>query len=903
MQKEQWRELKEIFERVCDLGAAEAQAYLDETCPTGTELRTELESLLSAYRSAGDFIQTPAIIDHDIVADENEDPLIGSDLGTYRITREINRGGMGTVYEALRADDEYQKLVAVKIVQRGLDTKIVLSRFRNERQILANLDHPNIARLLDGGTTKDGRPYFVMEFVDGIPIDEYCDRHQLKIGARLRLFQTVSKAVHYAHQHLVIHRDLKPSNVLVTSDGVPKLLDFGIAKVFDDAVNETTVNLTLDVAPMTPQYASPEQVRGEPMTTATDVYSLGVVLYRLLTGQHPYRFTGNAQELAKAICEQDSPKPSLAVQPSQGSTGFGDEFARELRGDLDNITLKALHKEPQRRYSSALEFADDIERYLVGKPIRARQDTAWYRAGKFVGRHKVAVTMAALSITMLIAAFAVTAFQYRVAELERQRAQRRFNEVRQLANTFIFDIHDSIQKLPGSTTARQKLVETASQYLDNLARESESDRALQRELAGAYDRLAEIQGGVGQANLGDGRASHESRRRALAIREALSKADPSNEEARLEWAIGLSELALQTSGPDAVEMARKAVDMIEPIHAAAPKLEWGMRLAGAYYVLGSTYVASGKFDEGVNAFNKDADLTEELIRQAPRDGGLYRDLALVSKRIGAMLGSRGNYDEAFKRYGRALEIEQEYVRYRPMDVDARRSLSVTYSDLGWLSNRSGNPKAAMENHKKALEIRQALADADPANIDMKDRLAHTLGVIGSLLQDQKDWSKAENYFRQALALREQIAKRDPSGIDANIDLASAYGDLGSLALSAKNFGQALQFNERALEIAKNASAKDTANRDARMHLASAHGSLGITYFEWASTRTSDAERCQALEHAFVSLSEGTNLLLTLKQTGQLTNVEETGLEEFTRTLRETDKRLTQSRTAGLCAKP
>jgi hypothetical protein len=222
------------------------------------------------------------------------------------------------------------------------------------------------------------------------------------------------------------------------------------------------------------------------------------------------------------------------------------EFERELRGDLDNIVVKALQKEPQRRYSSSLEFADDIERYLVGKPVRARQDTTWYRPGKFVRRHKVGVTMAALSVAMLVAAFAVTAFQYRVAERERRRAQQRFNEVRQLANTFIFDIHDSIKDLPGSTTARQKLVQTASQYLDNLARESGSDRDLQRELAGAYYRLSEIQGGVGQANLGDSKASYESLRKALAIREALSKADPNNVEARIEWAEVLSDIALQT---------------------------------------------------------------------------------------------------------------------------------------------------------------------------------------------------------------------------------------------------------------------------------------------------------------------------------------------------------------------
>src|SRR5678815_994567 len=248
MQKEQWRELKEIFERVCDLDTREAESYLDAACPAGTELRTEIDSLLSAHRSAGDFIQKPAILEDHVLAESEDslDPLSGRDVGTYRITREIDHGGMGTVYEAARADDEYQKRVAIKVVQLGLDTKAVLNRFRNERQILANLDHANIARLLDGGTTRDGRPYFVMEFVDGKPIDEYCDSHELKITDRLRLFQTISKAVHYAHQRLVIHRDLKPSNILVTSEGIPKLLDFGIAKVLDDSIGDA-VHVTLDI--------------------------------------------------------------------------------------------------------------------------------------------------------------------------------------------------------------------------------------------------------------------------------------------------------------------------------------------------------------------------------------------------------------------------------------------------------------------------------------------------------------------------------------------------------------------------------------------------------------------------------------------------------------------------------
>jgi tetratricopeptide (TPR) repeat protein len=890
MQQEQWFDLKQIFERACNLDAAQTQAYLDQVCPSGTELRIEVESLLSAHRNAGDFIETPVIIDSS-VADDEEDPLIGSDVGVYRIIREVDRGGMGTVYQAVRADDEYWKLVAIKVVHHGFDTKSLLDRFRNERQILAHFDHPNIARLLDGGTTKDGRPYFVMEFVDGIRIDEYCKKHQLSIKDRLRLFQSFARAVNYAHQYLIIHRDLKPSNILVTSEGVPKLLDFGVAKLIDDSAGETAKNMT--VAPMTPQYASPEQFRCEPMTTGTDVYSLGVILFELLTGVLPYASaSGHAHELAAAICEQQVPKPSTVAQQSN------PHVARELRGDLDNIVLKALQKEPRRRYTSALEFADDIERYLTGKPVTARRETAWYRSGKFVRRHKAGVALGASTAVLLLVAFVVTAFQYRVAEHERQSAQRRFNDVRQLADTFIFDINDSIRQLPGSTAARQKLVETASRYLDNLARESGNDWTLQRELAAAYERLSDIQGGMAQANTGNGPAALENRRRAVAIREALAKADPTNVGARLEWGVSLSTFAEVMTWSDvnaALELERKAVAIIESIYAAAPSLLSGQGLANAYYRLGSIYVKAGKLEDGLHAFVQDTQLTEALLRDAPADIGLRHDFALTNKRIGAMLGTTGKYQEAVERYRKALEIEEDFLRLDPVNVEARRSLSVTYSDLGWLSKRSGDMKSAIDAYNKALDIRQALVDADPANMDMKNRLASTFVALGYISRTQNDLSGAENLFRKALALR-KIA-------GSPLEVAAAYGDLGDLAFGAKKFDEALQFHQQALEIAEVASKRDTVNREGRATLGTANGNVGITYFELALSRPPGPARCEPLARAFEFITAGTTLLQNMKQAGQLTNVEIESLQSYTPRLDQTRTQLAQLRAAGVCMGP
>ncbi len=342
---------------------------------------------------------------------------------------------MGAVYLATRADDEYRKQVAVKVVKRGMDTDAILRRFRNERQILANLDHPHIAKLLDGGTTEDGLSYFVMDYVEGLPIDVYCDARRLPIIERLKLFRTACSAVHYAHQHHVVHRDLKPSNILVTAEGVPKLLDFGIAKLLDPEVSARTIKPTAGLRPMTPDYASPEQVRGEAITPASDVYSLGVMLYELLTGHRPYHVqSATPQEAERVICEQEPEKPSVVVgrcsaglQPGSAALKGGatdgtpesvtetrgespEKLRRQLRGDLDNIVLMALRKEPERRYASIEQFSEDIRRYLQGRPVRSRPDTLAYRSGKFIRRNRTGVLASVLTAAIFLVLIVIGRF-------------------------------------------------------------------------------------------------------------------------------------------------------------------------------------------------------------------------------------------------------------------------------------------------------------------------------------------------------------------------------------------------------------------------------------------------------------------------------------------------------------
>ncbi|HEY0369040.1 MAG TPA: serine/threonine-protein kinase, partial [Chthoniobacterales bacterium] len=426
------------------------------------------------------------------------------------IVRELGRGGMGTVWLARRADAQFEKLVAIKLLKRGTDTDEVLRRFHDERRILARLDHPNIARLFDAGTTDDGLPYFVMEYVEGARLTDYCFTENLSLGARVALFRKICAAVQFAHQNLVVHRDLKPANILIDAEGEPKLLDFGIAKLL--AAGEETSNMTMPGGErITPAYASPEQVRGEPVTTVSDVYALGALLYEVLTGLQPYRFSRaqpTVRELMQIICEQEPVRPSqVAAQP---------HLRRELRGDLDNIVLRAMAKQPGRRYPSANNLGDDLRRYVESKPVRARPDTAAYRTQKFFARNKAATGIAALAFIALI--LGVTA-----VISEARRADRRFEDVRHLAGSFLFEFDDGIVDLPGSTPVRRLLVGRALQYLDSLAQEAHRDRALQLELAQAYLKVGDVQGKPYTPNLGDSAGAIASYTKALEIAAPLAQ--------------------------------------------------------------------------------------------------------------------------------------------------------------------------------------------------------------------------------------------------------------------------------------------------------------------------------------------------------------------------------------------
>ena len=414
MSTHRWKEVRELFDTACDLDALERESFLSKACAGDIQLRAEVESILAGNERAPPFFDAPAAEAFPELFDvEQVTTLVGRCIGPYRLIRFVVSGGMGAVYQATRADRQDDEKVAIKLIKRRVVTEDTLRRFRTERRALAMLDHPNIARLRDGGVTPDGLPYLVMEYVDGTPIDRFCDRCKLSTLERLRLFQTVSEAVQYAHHNLIVHRDLKPNNILVTTEGIPKLLDFGIAKVLDpDEDPHADIQTATGQRLMTPEYASPEQICGKSITTATDVYSLGVVLYELLTGHHPYRTKScSPHEIERTICEQDPEKPSTAIGRveqvvtaggssritltpelvSQTRDGQPDKLRRRLAGDLDAIVLMAMRKEPRHRYPSVEQFSQDIRRHLDGLPVIARKGTFRYRSAKFIRRNRAAV--------------------------------------------------------------------------------------------------------------------------------------------------------------------------------------------------------------------------------------------------------------------------------------------------------------------------------------------------------------------------------------------------------------------------------------------------------------------------------------------------------------------------------
>jgi non-specific serine/threonine protein kinase/serine/threonine-protein kinase len=785
-----WRAVRDLYEEAVEKPPADRGAWLDQACHD-SELRREVDSLLAADAGAHSSFLAGAAL-----APGLEAPPPRERIGPYRVVRPLGSGGMGSVYLAERSDEDFAKRVAIKVVRPEMGTAVLLRRFRAERQILAGLDHPGIARLYDGGSTEDGLPYFVMEHVEGEHLIAHCESRRLPLRERLVLFQRVCEAVQHAHQNLVVHRDLKPSNILVTAQGEPKLLDFGIAKLLDpqSPVDEAEAGTATMLRAMTPDYASPEQVRGQRITPASDVYSLGVVLYELVAGRRPYRTTGRAAgELERAICIEEVERPSAGVPAP---------LRRQLRGDLDNIVGKALQKEPRQRYATAAELAEDLRRHLAGLPVRAQPASFVYKSGKFLRRHRWAVAAATVAVGSLVTGLGLAIWQARVAQAERARAERRFADVRRLANSLIFEMHEGIARLPGSTPVRALLVQRGLQYLDSLAGESAGDAQLQRELASAYDKVGDVQSDPWADNLGDSTGGLASYGKAEALRTALLARAPGDLALRTELLDTQRKmgtvLALAARDVESRAVFRRALaeDARRPLPAGGDPAQ---RYLVARHVLyrARALRAAAELEENFDltpslaAYETALAELRRLLPDHPDPTAVRITLAEAVSDMGHALPLFGQREQGLVRLREAVALREQLLAADNSNAKLRLDLLADQVDLGRLLRKLPDPAGAEATLQRAVEQASQLVLQDPVNTRSRRLRAQSHLELGHLRLDAGDPARALTAYGEAAAGLEELATTDPGNVSYLSYLGAAYRGIGrSTAILAKEPGLA-----------------------------------------------------------------------------------------------------------------
>lgn len=862
MTAERWNEVKSILAAVLDEpDTHERLNIIEQRCHGDDALQHEVTALLEQSTTNIDSFVAKAATP---LRRELSTLAAGDKVGTYRILRELGRGGMGAVYLAERADGAFEQQVAIKVLKRGTDTDEVLRRFYAERQILARLIHPNIARLLDAGTTDSGLPYFVMEYVAGKPLIHYATDKELPLRDRLNLFRRVCGAVSYAHQNLVVHRDLKPSNVLVTDAAELKLLDFGIAKLLDDETPEVTSTVQRR---LTPIYASPEQVKGDPVTTVSDVYSLGVILFELLTGERPCHFkTTSNTELARAICEQEPQRPSTVVAPASMVT------AKALRGDIDNIVLKALRKDPARRYQSVDQLSEDLRRYLAGLPVRARRDTVSYRTIKFVQRHKLGVGIAAAVSALLLNTTAVAVWQSHQARDEKRLADERFEEVRQLAHSILFDYHDQIATLPGSTKVREQLVRDSLKYLDTLARQATDHPGLQRELAAAYLKVGDVQGRPYFANLGSPSGAAESYTKALAIWQRLHDRSTDLE---IERNIGiafarLGEVEQGIGNPTAaLGHLRAGIDVYERLaRTSAVCSDCEAELARMYgavaLVYGSSATASiGDSGQALAYHSKALAIYERLLTHDPQNLLFRQRVPVEQCYIAQLFSDGGDQPRALDYYLKALDAHKALAVAEPANTYVQRELAVNYSNVCGVRMLLGDSKS-LSDCNSALAIFQLLASNDPHDANIGRDLAIIERKSGEALALYGGRAGAEESFARALEAFEELAKEHPDDTYLRHHRAVAYLRRSECRLRWNDAQGSFSDASAAIHIAQNIGKQDASNVLSAKDLATAFADAGAAARQLG--KADDAIRYANMSYAVWQTLEARNALTAPEKT-------------------------------------
>lgn len=748
------------------------------------------------------------------------DPLLGTTIGAYHLLDRLpSEGGMGTVYRASRADGAYRRPVAVKVIRRGLDTERFLQRFATERQILSRLNHPSIVKLLDAGSVPDGRPFFVMELVeDSVRLDEFCARLGPDIGKRLDLFLRICVAVEHAHRNLVVHRDLKPANVLVTADGEPKLLDFGLAKLLETDQSAITIDATRPGERfMTPEYASPEHVRGEPPLPRSDVYSLGVLLFEMLTGERPYTFASRSPaEIERVVCQTEPLPPSRIVQrvvdgagSVPPSVGAGiHRYRRQLQGDVDAIVLKALQKDPESRYGSVEELAQDIRRYRAGQPVLAQHATWWYRGRKFISRNRIPLSAAAGIFLVLSAGLGIAAWQAQVAarardeaDAQRAAAQARLDDVRRLATTFVFDFHDAIADLSGATSARQMVVQKGTEYLDLLAREARDNAALKLELADAYDRLGDIQSNPFGSNLGNVQAGLANYEKAMAIREPLARAAPVGSTLDLAYSKGLERRA------DGLFAVGKLSDALALLEEAANRYEasTGQQAASlpARQGLARTFnrtcvisLANGDATGALAACEKGKAAFDALRWDRDADNTVQRASAMHDAAFANALRLTSRLDEAATLQKDSIGRLRALLNGERENATIKQGLAAALTQHAATQARRSDLESSRAAYQEAVDILEGLYAADQANLRLRSVLSFTLMRRSEVLMQLKREGDARASTSRSLSLLRAQADRPEAGPTDKNEYASAL--LTCQPASLRRPAEALRYAQAAV---------------------------------------------------------------------------------------------------------
>ena len=818
MNSDRWEKIQLLFEKTLELNASERQNFLKNECGNDKELFDEIISLLAADEKQHSIFSASAA-DYVPIDDANLD---GKIFGSYRAIKQIGSGGMGSVYLAERADGVFEQKVALKVVKPGMNSHEIISRFEEERQILARLQHPNIARLLDGGISELGLPYFTLEYVEGKPITEYCDDNNLTIEQRLELFKEVCKAVLFAHQNLVIHRDIKPGNILVQEDGTVKLLDFGIAKVFEENAEEKFVTRT-GMRVMTPEYASPEQVRGEPVNTATDIYSLGLILYQLLTGCQPYEVPStSALEMERIICLTEPQKPSTMITKiflsaadsrqktspefiSQKRKTTIPKLKKRISGDLDNICLMAIRKEPERRYSSIAQFITDIDNHITGLPVIARKSTTSYRTKKFIQRHKVGVVVTAVSV--LIIALVTTFYTIRLAE-ERDRAKLEAEKSKKVSEFLagIFKVSDPEQSRGETVTARE--------LLDNGVKKIES------ELSGQPEVMANMLGVTGNVykSLGLYETALVLLNRAYSINDSLLGSDSPetakslNDLAGLNFAMGNYELAIDEYN-DAVEK-RKKIFGDESLEAAESMNDLAMVLR-----------EEGDYDKSERLLTTSLSVRKKLLSsESPEVAQSINNLALLKEDM-------GQYEESKKLFVESLKIKQKaYGKIHP-------SITETIGNLAMLLQQMGEYEEASKLFNETLRIDKKLyGDVHPSiSTDLYNIASNTL-LMGDL-------NEAEKLYSDVLELDRKLLGEEHPYIALDINnLAGILSDRGDYENAEKLYKESLNLNKKIYG-------------EEHPEVATSLSNLGVMYNRWGKLSRAEPLLKSALDMRIKLLGE------------------------------------------------